>query len=357
MTRPGPSLVVVVVALAGVPSLARGFDIGTCATHGCHEEMTRDAVAASNLASLEKALPAWPVQDEAWVTIGRWMEEQGFIEARDDRYRLLQVSLFLGARYPDQRDFGITDLQGLREVHLSATGQNEHCLRGPEQDGEEGDRLALESTRSLIRELIREARQHLDPWDATSQMRPVSVWMEFYGSVEVMTWKPAFELGRAVHVMQDSFAHPYRSPDLRRVYAVCNFFDAITDEYVESRDGPRHSSFLDHCEEEEVRPHKEAAIRASTDLVNATLRYFETNDMTPVDQVLDAWLSLEPGCGYSAGYCATPWAQLAQREQTMPVGCSSASGQAGPGALALLLLAPALARRFARSPARARRGS
>jgi MYXO-CTERM domain-containing protein len=67
---------------------------------------------------------------------------------------------------------------------------------------------------------------------------------------------------------------------------------------------------------------KDAAVRASTDLFNADLEYLNTADLTAVDRVLDQWLTLEPGCGYDAGYCGSPWAALAKREETHPFGCS-----------------------------------
>jgi hypothetical protein len=327
------------------PAVASAFTIGTSVTQRCHEKMTVKAVGLSKVAKPAGWVRDWPNQSESWLKVAHYLEEEGLIEAKDDdRWRLLQVSLFLGARYPDQRGFGLTDLQGLREIHLSEDGQAAHSLRAPEQDGAGGDAAALASARALIRGLVEKARSPTDPWSMATHMKPVSVWIEFYGDVDVVVWEPAFLMATALHALQDSFSHTYRSPDLTRVYAVCNYIDAIAGRYDEGRDGPRHSVSTDDCDNADVEPLKDAAVLASTDLFNAGLDYMETGDLTAVDQGLDRWLSLEPGCGFEAGYCGTPWAAVARRDETHPWGCSvSGARDAGlptvVAALALLGLA------------------
>lgn len=333
------SVVASVVALLGVPDGAWAFSIGTSVSQRCHEKITGKAIARSNVDKPEGWIRSWPQQDASWLKVARWLEEEGLIEPKDDdRWRLLQVSMFLGARYPDQRGFGLTDLQGLREIHLSGNDQSAHALRAPDQDGQDGDRLALESARALIRELVAGARSAVDPWSMAGHMRAVSVWVEFYGDVDVVVWEPAFSMAKALHALQDSFAHTYRSPDLGRVYAVCNFVEAIAGKYDERRDGPRHSVYTDDCDQPDVEPLKEAAVLASTDLFNAGLVYMQSGDMRAVDDVLDRWLTLEPGCGFDAGYCDTPWAAVARRNETHAFGCSHAStGSPGIGVVIVVL--------------------
>jgi hypothetical protein len=316
------------VALLASSGTAQAFSIGTSLSSPCHEKITLKAVVRSNVDKPEGWMRDWPHQEQSWLKVAHWLEEEGFIEDKqDDRWRLLQVSLFVGARYPDQRGFGITDLQGLREIHLSGDTQHEHCLRGPDQDGETGDAQALQTTRQYIRNLILQARSPVDTWSMAGHMKSVSAWIEFYGDVDVLVWEPAFLMAKALHTFQDSFSHTYRSADLSRIYAVCNFIDAIAGHYDEHRDGPRHSLVTDVCDDPEVEPLKTTAIQASTELFNAGLEYMNTNDMTAVDQVLDKWLALEPGCGYDNGYCGTPWAEVAKRKETHPFGCSYASGR------------------------------
>ena len=316
--------VLLAVALA-TPGAARAFSIGTSVTQRCHERMTQKAVGRSNVDKPEGWVRDWPNQDESWLEVAHWLESEGLIEDKaDDRWRLLQVSLFIGARYPDQRGFGITDLQGMREIHLSGNAQQVHSLRAPEQDGEEGDALALASARKLLRDLVAQARSPVDPWSMSGHMKTVPAWIEFYGDVDIVVWEPAFLMARALHALQDSFSHTYRSADLARVYAVCNYIDAITGNHDERRDGPRHSVLTDRCDDPEVEPLKDTAVLASTELFDAGLEYLNTGDMTAVDRVLDQWLTLEPGCGFDAGYCGTPWAALAKREETQSFGCSFA---------------------------------
>ena len=49
-------------------------------------------------------------------------------------------------------------------------------------------------------------------------------------------------------------------------------------------------------------------------------------------------MSHEPGCGYAAGYCDSPWLELAQEEPTQPLlaGCTvSTERRPGTGVLVL----------------------
>lgn len=318
---------------------ARAFTIGTSGTKACHELMSGRSIGALKVDKPDGWVREWPDQDESWIRLAHWLEDEGLIEYKDDDgWRLLQVSVFTGSRFPDQRGFGVTDLQGLREIHLSDTDQEEHSLRNPGQDGEVGDRLALEAARALIRQQIWSARDPFDPWSMEGHMTTVSIWIEFYGEVDISVWEPAFLVGRALHTMQDSFAHTYRSPDLQRVHAVCNYLEAISGDYDEARDGPRHSDYIDDCDRKEVEPIEDAAILAGTELFDAALVYMDTGDMAEVDRVLDSWMTLEPGCGYGADYCGTPWAELARRDETMPLGCSATSAPASPISLLVLAL-------------------
>ncbi len=340
----------------GIPGAAWAFTIGTSVTQRCHEKITGKAIARSNVDKPQGWIRDWPQQDASWLKVAHWLEEEGLVEPKDDdRWRLLQVSMFLGVRYPDQRGFGVTDLQGLREIHLSGNDQQAHVLRSPDQDGADGDRLALMSARTLIRDLVARARSGADPWSMAGHMKAVSVWAEFYGDVDVAVWEPAFSMAKAMHALQDSFAHTYRSPDLDRVYAVCNFIDAVTGDHDERRDGPRHSVFTDACDEPDVQPLRDAAVVASTELFNAGLEYMTSGDMAPVDQVLDRWLTLEPGCDFDAGYCGTPWAAVAKRSETHAFGCSYAR-QASPDLASLILVLAMLMLRHRRRRSRAGRG-
>lgn len=342
--------VALLAILVAVPSAARAFTIGTSVTQRCHEKMTQKAVARSSVDKPEGWIRAWPNQDESWIKIAHWLEEERLIEVKDDdRWRLLQVSLFIGVRYPDQRGFGITDLQGLREIHLSDNDQQAHSLRSPAQDGQDGDAQALESVRKHIRGLVVQARSPVDPWSMAGHMKTVSAWIEFYGKVNVRVWEPAFLVAKALHALQDSFSHTYRSADLTRVYAVCNYIDAIAGRYDERRDGPRHSLLTDECDHPDIEPMKNAAVLASTELFNASLRYIDTGDLSAVDEVLDKWLTLVPECGYDAGYCGSPWAALAKRDETQPFGCDfSRGGSTGLASLVIVLGMLILVRRSRR---------
>jgi hypothetical protein len=320
-----PALVAVCVMVVGQD--AGAFQIGNAAAHFCHERITLDGFRQTNLSEpLALAKTNLPT-DAAWVKFADYLEDAiGIPRDLPLAGKLVLVTLFVGVRYPDQAGYAVYDLQHLRELHLAADGQEEHFLRALNHDGPEGDALAVAAGREYIWSILDEAREayFLDP-DADRTIE-VKVWFPYYGDVDILVWAPLFHLGKALHALQDSFAHTIRSEDTLNIYAVGNFVEGLSTKFDERRDGPRHSDFMDNCRNPEVAPLVESATTATAELLVAAVEYFRLGRTHGVEEVLDRWLTYAPGCGYDEGYCDSIWATYMKRDPTLAVFSCAAPG-------------------------------
>jgi hypothetical protein len=53
----------------------------------------------------------------------------------------------------------------------------------------------------------------------------------------------------AIHAIEDSFTHTYRTPDGMEISVALNYIDEVKGTLVESRDGPAHATALDRCDD------------------------------------------------------------------------------------------------------------
>ena len=337
------------LSVSSSPPVALGYSIHSGLTEGCHERITnrafRSAIPQLMLGS-EIILP----QSEAWQKIAdHLLQNIDFSElgaALDEDYvKLTYVSVLLGVRSPDTEGHAVTNFSSLRQIHAdpSAEGQYAHALRGPDDDGSEGDLTAIEGTRAHILDLMSQIRDSLREKSPEEQINTVQLYFDFYGLIEIEVWEPAYLMGRALHALQDSFAHTIRSDDLKRILHVLNYVDAISGELDESVDGLPHSDAMDQCDGE-TEPVAETAMLASAALITSMNRALAINDISPVIGTLDAWVTYEPGCTIVNNYCNSPWVDIARQEQTGPyleemIGCQNASRRTSALTLVGLILA------------------
>jgi hypothetical protein len=135
-------------------------------------------------------------------------------------------------------------------------------------------------------------------------------------------------MGQALHTLQDSFTHTFRThgsrteeEDGRRVTTVLNWIDFAENDHREGRDGPPHEAALDQCRDiDDFREDRvEMAIEASKDLLRAALdpsTDAEEKELA-VDEVLSKWMQFEPGCDFDNRWCDAP-----ERSYTDPTGCT-----------------------------------
>jgi uncharacterized protein (TIGR03382 family) len=156
-------------------------------------------------------------------------------------------------------------------------------------------------------------------------------------------------MGQALHAVEDSFSHTYRTADGMQITVILNWIDESARTLVESRDGPAHTSAMDVCNDPDPlrTTRRRLATEATTALLQATLDPLQTKEqkMATVDGLLDTYLSYSPGCTFDNGWCDAP-EHLLKDKATSTFGCSSGGGGGGAlGGLGLVLGLSLLARR------------
>jgi MYXO-CTERM domain-containing protein len=297
---------------------AGAFSVATSVTAGCHERITFEAAAAAGLA------PTRPVtrDDLALHATLPFLVREPWDRAT--------LALLIGVRQPDFHGAAAHDLAALAAVHLSPNLQHEHCLRGPDDDGASGDAAALDRCSAFIEGALNAALL-AGPEDEdvvtvalTTGPRPVRVLARPY------------HLGRALHALQDSFAHGLRDEDFRRVRAVLNYVDPIVARpHHLHRDGHPHLSAMDACGGVSLTPAAVAARDASQALLAAfAVDGADEARRATARRAVDLRWHYAPACAADAAWCPAAQALLDERLGTA-LGCSSTGS--GGAALALVV--------------------
>ncbi len=325
------------------------YTINTGFTHPCHEEMTLEG--ARRLLDAEdfdtKATIPLPAGDKMWKEALEYFTRGMTLGLADDREKFLFLSLIVGSRYPDNRGKSITNAKALREIHRDPEGQDSHFLRSAGDDWAEGDLSAIAAGINHIEQHTSMARSYLElpPGD---QVTEVSLYFEFYGQVKIKIWAPAFHMGIAAHTVQDAFSHTVRSDDLHTIRHVCNYVDAVSNDWDLERDGLRHSWAMDRCEEEAVGI-AEGARLATVDFMALLAQENQTEFDEGYQIFLEDWMGYQEGCNDANDYCDSIWADVARSDPTLPIwedyfgcDCSQAPGHGTSGPAILLLLVAVL---------------
>ena len=351
--RPAPAvarpLAGLLLALWALP--AQAYTVGSSLSDPCHERITGRAFVdlTRELATVEEGVIPIPDND-TWQDLAEQMLANLGVDRNEltETQQFILLSLVVGVRAPDTDGHSLMNLASLRAIHgdPSDAGQYSHCLRAGGDDGPAGDAAAVDGTRRRILELFDEGRSHFDRVPGQTRVIRVPVYLDFYGRIDVHVYAPLYYVGQALHVLQDSFSHTLRSDDddLRTIRSVLNYIDAISSDFDERRDGLAHSDSLDQCFRPEAADLTAAAESATQDFVFAVRQEFSGADPDAVQAVLDAWVTLRPGCTIDNDYCGGGrWLDLLREEQTRPYveaffGCSVAVGSR-PGAAFPWLLA------------------
>jgi hypothetical protein len=274
------------------------------------------------------------------------------VEIASDMKDIGATTLILGVRDNDLKGRQGLDANQLATVHGADDGQREHCLRRAEHDelsvgGDQldppfGSEAALIECRDYIRALASRAiREGLDANGAPDPSKRVAldVTLAFSGRVNVPVPIFYLYLGQALHALQDSFTHAFRTPDGMKVTVILNWVEFAHERLKEWRDGPPHLVELDQCDEpDQLRQLRRAlATRASADLLRAALdpNLDTTGKERAVDAVLARFTSFEAGCTFSNNWCD------AEENAFRPSGCNCElfrAERAHPGFLVGLML-------------------
>ena len=322
--------------VAALASPAQAFTLHSAITSACHEGITTDAlrIVRSELttaASLGQSGDDGPLVDDLPFPIDDDMKDIG------------AATLLIGIRDNDLKGRSAESIDQLVEVHGDPNNQREHCLRTPTEDEPGGSAASIEDCRAFIREKVRIA---IDEGLGESGMpdaarrSDTTVYLSFAGKTTAPLPTFYIELGRAMHALQDSFAHDWRTSDGLQVTVSLNWVEFAENSFDESRDGPAHRAEMDDCADKDgLRTQRhQLAVEASSALLRAALdpSLDRAGKLAAVDATLDQYLSYTPGCTYDNNWCDAP--ERAYKTST-GCGCSVIGERSGGAATALVVAA------------------
>ena len=342
---------VLVACLGAVPHSALAYTIKNELSAGCHEEITTAALRA--VRSNQGTAPPIPATSDEQALIG----DLQFIPD-PDMQDLGGATLLMAVRDNDLKGRSSSDLTQLAAVHGNPDAQFEHCLRSESEDEPNGTQEAIADCVGFIQQRVQEALAGLDangvpdPTNRTS----FTVYLSLRGQVTAPLPTYYVKIGQAIHAIEDSFTHTYRTPDETMITVTLNWIDKVDGTLVESRDGPAHAAQLDRCDDPDAlrTTRHQLAVEAATEMLTATLDPTTSTDqkMAAANTVLKTYLSYSPGCTYDNGWCDAP-----ERAYADPAcGCNVVGGRGSLGAMlaggiALLIASARRSRRRGRGRA------
>jgi hypothetical protein len=215
------------------PGPTDAYTISSVLTPGCHEDLTTEALRTVRL-DVPGAAPIPLSANE------KALADDVQFTARADMMDLGGVTLLLSVRDNDLKGRSSDDLTELAEVHGNPDNQDEHCLRSRDQDEPGGSEAAVASCRTFIRGRIAEALEGLDaggiPAPAVRTALPVH--LSLRGNIDAALPTFYVRMGQAIHAVEDSFTHTYRTADGMKITVVMNWVDKAERQFDEARDGP-----------------------------------------------------------------------------------------------------------------------
>src|SRR3954462_13731489 len=328
------AVVFVFGAIAAFPA-ARAYTIETHFTARCHEKVTAQALRNART-MLEMPAAPQPTSDE------RALIDDLQFAPDDDMKDLAGATLLVGVRDNDLKGNSQEDLTVLSPIHGDPHSQQEHCLRGPDQKEPGGSALAIAACRSFVQGRVLEALDGLATTGLPDldKRTSLALHLSFRGRVDASLPLYYVRIGEAMHAIQDSFTHTYRTADGMKITVVLNWLDSVNGALVESADGPAHATKLDVCDDpDDLRKTRRVlATDASAALLVATMGPRKTRGerIAAVDGVLDTYLAYSPGCTFADGWCEAPEARY--KDQKNFFGCTSVPGAAMAGWISFVLL-------------------
>ena len=328
MTTRAAQVRAILAAAVAAAGAADAFTIETHFTSGCHERVTAQALRTARLAL---ALP----RDGAPTSEERALIDDLQFRPEPDMTDLSGATLLVGVRDNDLKGNSQDDLSVLAFIHGNPDNQPEHCLRGPDQKEPGGTAAAVAACRAFVRGRIADALDGLgaDGRPDLSLRTSVSLHLSLRGQIDASLPTYYLRMGQAMHALQDSFTHTYRTPDGTQITVVLNWLSEVNGTLVESRDGPGHATGLDVCNDSDafLEARRVLAVSSSSALLQATMDPRKTRDqkMVAADQVLDAVLGFSPACTFANDWCQAHERQY--RDSKNFLGCSTSR----PGTLAV----------------------
>ena len=298
-----------VVSVAGplvaAPRTARAYTIASAVGSGCHEAITGDALRAVRQ-DLTTAAPLAANRNEQAL-----IDDVEF-KVPGDLNDLGGATLLIGVRDNDLKGRASNDITSLALVHGDPQLQREHCLRSADDDEPDGSANAIANCRAFILERIGQALAGLDasgaPDPASRTMLPVYLALRHRVDASLPTYY--VRIGQAIHAVEDSFTHTFRSADGLQITVVLNWVDDANGTLTPATDGPPHAGELDRCDDADDlrRQRHQLATEAATAILRATLdpQSDSGQKMTAAAAILDHYLGYTPGCTFDNNWCDAP---------------------------------------------------
>jgi len=314
--------------LAMTADQAQAYTFKSGISRGCHESITLEALHRSG----------WPDRrtPPALRDAERLAVKDVPFDLPADMQNGWSLALVLGVRDPDVSNANPRDLLALAAVHSDPEGQASHCLRRSEDDYTMGDLSALRACQaSILQDLERALNPTSDIETQLAATMAHEVSLVFRGRVTLDIAHYPFYLGRALHTLQDSFSHTFRSSDHLHVQHVLNWIDTTHASYAAERDGHAHVSAMDACSGGAlINTRTQTATAASAALLTAMSDTTGGSEarLQRAQNVLASYLTLAPGCDASNAWCDAP-----ERHQKPP-GCQVDTSSSHPSWWLLSLL-------------------
>jgi len=341
-------------AIGGSPRVARAYTIASAVSSGCHEAITGNALRAVR----QELATAGPLAADR--------NEQALIDDIEfpvpaDLNDLAAVTLLIGVRDNDLKGRQSNDLTELAFVHGDPNLQREHCLRSTDEDEPDGSARAIADCRTFILERIGEALAGLDPSGAPdpANRTVLPVYLALRHRVDASLPTYYVRIGQAIHAIEDSFTHTYRTADGMQITAVLNWVDDANGTLVPKTDGPPHASELDRCDDpDDLRRQRHAlATEAATAILRATLepQGGGAKKMVDATAVVDTYLGYAAGCTFDNDWCDAPERKYGNSR----IGCAVGGGGAATplAACAAVVVGLLLVSRRRRARRRGRTGA
>ena len=224
---------VVLVSLLVIPTSTTAFTVSTLVTPGCHEQVTSEALRTVRLDVPNAAPLPLTANEQALVDDLEFTPDQ---DMRD----LGGVTLLLSVRDNDLKGRSSDDLTNLAGVQGDPNNQEEHCLRNEGQNEPGGSEAAVNACRAFIRRRVVDALTGLGANGAPDLTKRTSltVYLSLRGQIGASLPTYYVRIGQAMHALEDSFTHAYRTSDGMKVTVILNWIDQANGTLHESSNGP-----------------------------------------------------------------------------------------------------------------------
>jgi hypothetical protein len=154
------------------------------------------------------------------------------------------ATLLVGVRDNDLKGRDSMALSQLALVHGEPSAQREHCLRNSHEKEPDGSSLAVNDCRAFILERVAQALVGLDATGTPDLTNRTSLplYLSLRHGVDASLPTYYVRIGQAIHAIEDSFTHTYRSADEMQITVDLDWVDEANGDLVEATDGPPHST-------------------------------------------------------------------------------------------------------------------